>query len=76
MRAAQGEGSKEQIAHPQSTLDSSKQKKTVCEKEPINFNPSAAMSDQDRISPYNINTVVCVTPHPVKKAEKSMQFHG
>lgn len=27
MRAAQGEGSKEQIAHPQSTLDSSKEKK-------------------------------------------------
>ena len=27
MRAAQGEGSKEQIAHPQSTLDSSEQKK-------------------------------------------------
>lgn len=34
------------------------------------------MSDQDRIPLYNINTVVCVTPHPVKKAEKSMQFHG
>ena len=27
MRAAQGEGSKEQIAHPRSTLDSSKRKK-------------------------------------------------
>lgn len=34
------------------------------------------MSDQDRIPPYNINTVVCVTPHLVRKAEKSMQFHG
>ena len=32
MRAAQGEGSKEQIAHPQSTLDSSKQKKQSVKK--------------------------------------------